>query len=150
MEQVEQVEPVDLVEQVEPVNPVDPVEQVEPVDPVDPVDPVEQVEPVDPVDLVEQVELVGVTVARRCWRPGGGTCEEHEGGPADLPGRRRPGCHGYRRSRLRAQEAHGGFPRREQQVQVRRVRHTRFSQCCCLVLRSASVAMLRQLACYVS
>lgn len=50
---------------------------------------------------------------------------KHEGGRADLPG---SGCceprrHGDRRSQQWTQEAQGGLPRGEQQVQVRRVRH---------------------------
>lgn len=52
---------------------------------------------------------------------------KHEGGCADLPGgpgRRQPRCHGDRRPQLWTQEAQGGLPRGEQQVQVWRVRRT--------------------------
>ncbi len=51
---------------------------------------------------------------------------KHEVGRADLPGSGcgLPRCHGDWRSQLWTQEAQGGFPRGEQQVQVWRVRHT--------------------------
>lgn len=51
---------------------------------------------------------------------------KNEGGRADLPysDSGRLCCHGDLRPQLQPQETEGGFPRREQQVQVWRVRRT--------------------------